>query len=109
MHITPANQIQVNFKANTVYRTREEFIKFFIEKIKESYERRSENSRDMLTKLENNEIRLGNYKKYKEPKVVKVSKGKTAKVAKPIKKETITFDELIQFNKVQEEQIKKIK
>ena len=36
MHITPLNQMQVNFQAGTVYRTREEFIDFFIAKIKKS-------------------------------------------------------------------------
>jgi len=110
MHITPLNQMQVNFQAGTVYRTREEFIDFFIAKIKKSYEYRSVDSRDMITKLSNNEIRLGKYKKPKEPKAIKEPKKITTKikVAKPVKKETITFNELKQLNKEQEEKIKKI-
>ena len=110
MHITPLNQMQVNFQEGGVNRTREEFIEFFIEKIKKSYEYRSVDSRDMLLKLGNDEIRLGKYKKPKEPKTIKEPKKTTTKVKveKPIKKETITFNELKQLNKEQEEKIKKI-
>lgn len=104
MHITPNNQMQVNFQEKNVNRTREEFVDFFIEKIKKSYEYRSRDSTDMLKKLNNNEIRLGRYKKPKPPKVYK----RPPKIKKIPKKETISFDELKKLNKEQEEKIKKL-
>ncbi len=104
MHITPNNQMQVNFQEGNVNRTREEFVDFFIGKIRKSYEYRSLDSKDMLEKLNNSEIRLG---KYKEPKPPKVYKRKPEKVNVP-KKETITFDELKQLNKSQEAKIKNL-
>ena len=102
MHITPNNQMQVNFQEVNVNRTREEFINFFIEKVKKSYEYRSLDSKDMLEKLANNEIRLGKYKEPKPPKIYK----REPKIKKEPVKETVTFDELKQLNKEQEEKIK---
>lgn len=49
---TPANQLQVNMSAEPEYRTREEFIKLFIKKIRESHHRQIENSNKILTKLD---------------------------------------------------------
>ena len=110
MHITPLNQMQVNFQAGTVYRTREEFIDFFITKLKKSYEYRSLDSRDMMAKLDGDEIRLGKYKKPKELKSIKESSkiSTKIKVIKPIKRESITFNEFKQLNKEQEEKIKNL-
>ncbi len=104
MHITPNNQMQVNFQEGNINRTRGEFVDFFIEKIYKSYEYRSLDSKDMLEKLNNSEIRLG---KYKEPKPPKAYKREPKKVKVP-KKETITFMELKQLNKSQEDKIKNL-
>lgn len=104
MHITPNNQMQVNFQEVNINRTREEFINFFIEKVKKSYEYRSLDSNDMLVKLANNEIRLGKYKEAKPPKVYK----REPKIKKEPIKLTISFDELKKLNQEQEEKIKKL-
>lgn len=104
MHIPPTNQIQVDYRLPSEYRNRTEFIDFLIEKIKESYDRRSVDSRDMLEKLESNQIRLGNYK---EPKPSKVYKRESKKVKVP-KIETITFEELKRLNQEQEDKIKNL-
>ncbi len=104
MHITPNNQMQVNFQEGNVDRTREEFINFFIEKVKKSYEYRSLDSKDMLEKLANNEIRLGKYKEAKPPKVYK----REPKIKKEPLKQTISFEELKKLNQEQEEKIKNL-
>ena len=104
MHITPNNQMQVNFQEGNVDRTREEFINFFIEKVKKSYEYRSLDSKDMLEKLANNEIRFGKYKEAKPPKVYK----REPKIKKEPLKQTISFEELKKLNQEQEEKIKNL-
>ncbi len=104
MHITPNNQMQVNFKEGNINRTREEFINFFIGKVKKSYEYRSLDSMDMLEKLANNEIRLGKYKEPKPPKDYK----REPKIKKEPVKQTITFDELKRLNSEQEENIRNL-
>ncbi len=104
MHIPPTNQMQVDYKLPTEYRSRVEFLDFFFEKVKESYERRSIDSKDMLEKLNKYEIRLGNYKKPKPPKEYK----RPPKVVKVPKVDTITFDELKRLNSEQEDKIKNL-
>ena len=104
MHITPNNQMQVNFQEENVNRTREEFINFFIEKVKKSYEYRSVDSNDMLEKLANNEIRLGKYKETKPSKVYK----REPKIKKEPVKQTISFEELKKLNQEQETKIKNL-
>lgn len=47
----PKNQLQVNMSAEPEYRTREEFIKLFITKIRESHHRQIENSNKRLSEL----------------------------------------------------------
>jgi len=49
----PKNQLQVNMSEEPEYRTRAEFIKLLIEKIKESHVRQIEISQKELTKLDN--------------------------------------------------------
>jgi hypothetical protein len=108
MHITPNNQIQVNFKASTISRTRNEFLDFFFQKIKESYERRYADAIDMITKLNNNEIRLGNLKKAPKPKKVEPTKKIKTNSTKIVKKDTISLDELKALNQKQEDAIKNL-
>ena len=85
MRITPANQMQVNGFSETVYRTREEFLDFLLQKKIESNER----------KLKKATQELENFK-------TGILKVKTAKQSE------ITIDLLKQLNKEQEEKIKKL-
>lgn len=52
VRITPANQLQVNYKQASVYRTREDFINFLVEKKKQSFERRIKNAQKNLKEIE---------------------------------------------------------
>lgn len=79
VRITPANQLQVNYSQPPQYRTREEFIKFLIEKKKQSFERRLKKAQAALVELEKG-IVLGK----------------------------ITLEELIKENKKQEDNIKNL-
>jgi hypothetical protein len=83
MRITPANQMQVNGFSETVYRTREEFLDFLLQKKIESNER----------KLKKATQELENFK-------TGILKKKTATQVE------ITIDLLKQLNKEQEEKIK---
>lgn len=85
MRITPANQMQVNGFSETIYRTREEFLDFLLQKKIESNER----------KLKKATQELENFK-------TGVLKKKTTK------QEEITIESLKQLNKNQEEKIKKL-
>lgn len=58
MRITPANQIQVNGFAEPIYRTREEFLEFLLQKKIESNERKLKKA---TKELEN--LKQGNFKK----------------------------------------------
>lgn len=58
MRITPANQMQVNGFAEPMYRTREEFLEFLLQKKIESNERKLKKSTEELVNL-----RQGNFKK----------------------------------------------
>jgi hypothetical protein len=57
MRITPANQMQVNGFAEPIYRTREDFLKFLLQKKIESNERKLKKAREELKNL-----RQGNFK-----------------------------------------------
>ena len=46
------NQLQVNISAEPEYRTRSEFITFFIEKLKEGYERQIKLAKERMNKIE---------------------------------------------------------
>ncbi len=83
MRITPANQMQVNGFSETVYRTREEFLDFLLQKKIESNERKLKKA---IQELEN--FKTG------------ILKAKTAKQAE------ISIDLLKQLNKQQEDKIK---
>ncbi len=85
MRITPANQMQVNGFSETVYRTREEFLDFLLQKKIESNER----------KLKKATQELENFK-------TGILKVKTAKQTE------ITIDLLKKLNTEQEEKIKKL-
>ena len=85
MRITPANQMQVNGFSETVYRTRDEFLDFLLQKKIESNER----------KLKKATQELENFK-------TGILKIKTAKQAE------INIDLLKQWNKEQEEKIKNL-
>lgn len=85
MRITPANQMQVNGFSETVYRTREEFLDFLLQKKIESNER----------KLKKATQELENFK-------TGILKVKTAKQAE------INIDLLKQINKKQEDKIKNL-
>lgn len=52
VRITPANQLQVNYSKPPIYRTRAEFIKFLAEKKKQSFERRLNDAKQDLEKIE---------------------------------------------------------
>jgi hypothetical protein len=54
----PKNQLQVNISAPTEYRSREEFIKLLVEKIKESHIRQIKISKKALIEIENIEKEL---------------------------------------------------
>jgi hypothetical protein len=86
MRITPANQIQVNGFAETVYRTREEFLDFLLQKKIESNERKLKKA---LNELEN--FKTG---------ILKVKTGKN--------QSEITLNLLKQLNKEQEDKIKNL-
>lgn len=58
MRITPANQMQVNGFAEPMYRTREEFLEFLLQKKIESNERKLKKATEELENL-----RQGNFKK----------------------------------------------
>ncbi|MCB0536909.1 MAG: hypothetical protein KDE33_05205 [Bacteroidetes bacterium] len=58
MRITPANQMQVNGFAEPMYRTREQFLEFLLQKKIESNERKLKKATDELENL-----RQGNFKK----------------------------------------------
>jgi hypothetical protein len=51
MHITPANQMQVNGSAKPIYRTREDFLDFLVEKKIESNERKLKKASKELENL----------------------------------------------------------
>ncbi|MDY0314609.1 MAG: hypothetical protein RBR32_05975, partial [Bacteroidales bacterium] len=48
----PKNQLQVNISAASEYRTREDFIKLLMDKIKESHQRQIEISNKALKKID---------------------------------------------------------
>ncbi len=79
VRITPANQLQVNYAQASVYRTREDFISFLVEKKKQSFERWFKKAQTELKEIENGII----YKK-------------------------ITLEELFLENKKQEDNIKNL-
>jgi hypothetical protein len=79
VRITPANQLQVNYSQAPTYRTREEFIKFLVEKKKQSFERR-----------------------------LKDAQSKLVEIAKGIIYKGITIDDLLSENQKQEDIIKKL-
>ncbi len=79
VRITAANQLQVNYAQNPVYRTREEFIHFLAQKKKQSFERRLKKAQKELEQIEKGVI----YKK-------------------------ITLDELLLENEKQEKNIKNL-
>ncbi len=85
MRITPANQMQVNGFSETVYRTREEFLDFLLQKKIESNER----------KLKKATQELENFK-------TGILKVKTAKQAE------VNIDLLKQLNKEQEDKIRNL-
>lgn len=85
MRITPANQMQVNGFSQPVYRTREEFLDFLLQKKIESNERKLKKA---TQELEN--LRTG------------ILKIKTAK------QDEITIESLKQLNREQEEKINKL-
>lgn len=85
MRITPANQMQVNGFSETVYRTREEFLDFLLQKKIESNER----------KLKKATQELENFK-------TGILKVKTAKQAE------INIDLLKEINKKQEDKIRNL-
>ncbi len=85
MRITPANQMQVNGFSETVYRTREEFLDFLLQKKIESNERKLKKA---IQELEN--FKTG------------ILKAKTGK------QEEITLDSLKRLNKLQEDKIKNL-
>ncbi|NCC18623.1 MAG: hypothetical protein EOM29_06755 [Bacteroidia bacterium] len=87
MHITPSNQIQFNVFGNEVYRTRDEFIGFFKNKLIESNQRRIDDAQQKL-----NLIIQG---KYSVPKTI-------------YKDQEFDFNLLNQINSDQEEKIKKL-
>ena len=88
MHITPANQIQFNVFANSVYRTREEFIDFLNGKLVESNQRKLDDSLQKLELIKNG--------KYKVPKTINSN-------------QEISFQHLKEINIIQEAKIKNIK
>lgn len=87
MHITPSNQIQFNVFENEVYRTRDEFIDFFKNKLIESNQRRIDAAQQKL-----NLIIQG---KYSVPKTI-------------YKDQEFDFSLLNQINSTLEEKIKKL-
>jgi hypothetical protein len=58
MHITPSNQIQFNVFQPEKYRTREEFIQFFKDKLIESNKRRIEDAQEKLKLIEQGRYRV---------------------------------------------------
>lgn len=88
MHITPANQIQFNVFAKSVYRTREEFIDFLNGKLVESNQRKLDDSLQKLELIKNG--------KYKVPKTINPN-------------QEISFQHLKEINLIQEGKIKNIK
>ena len=79
MRITPANQMQVNGFAEPMYRTREEFLEFLLQKKIESNERKLKKATEELENL-----RQGNFKK------------------------DLSLEQLKELNKSQEESIKSL-
>lgn len=79
MRITPANQMQVNGFAEPMYRTREEFLEFLLQKKIESNERKLKKATEELENL-----RQGNFKK------------------------DLSLEQLKELNKSQEENIKNL-
>ncbi|PWK28644.1 hypothetical protein LV89_00849 [Arcicella aurantiaca] len=79
MRITPANQMQVNGFAEPMYRTREEFLEFLLQKKIESNERKLKKATEELENL-----RQGNFKK------------------------DLSLEQLKELNKSQEESIKNL-
>lgn len=84
IHITPSNQMQVNYSAKPEYRTREEFIDFIHKKMVESNERKLTDATEKLEALKNGSIKLS-------------------------KKQIIKIDDLKELNKTQENFIKNLK
>jgi len=87
MHITPPNQIQFNVFAKEKYRTRDEFIDFFKNKLKESIQRRIDNA---VKKLD-----LIVHGKYSVPKTI-------------FKEQEFDFTILKEMNKEQEDKIRNL-
>jgi len=79
MRITPANQMQVNGFAEPVYRTREQFLNFLLQKKIESNERKLKKATEELENL-----KQGNFKK------------------------DLSLQKLLQLNREQEEKIKNL-
>jgi hypothetical protein len=67
----PKNQLQVNISAPSEYRTREEFIKLLIEKIKESHLRQIKISNKALKEIDAVEKKLINSNKKSESELIK--------------------------------------
>jgi len=88
MHITPPNQIQFNVFEPDVYRTRDEFIAFFKEKIIASNQRRIDDAQEKLDLIKKG--------KFTVPKTI-------------YEKQEFDFSDLDKINSVQEEKIKLIK
>ena len=88
MHITPPNQIQFNVFEAEKYRSRDEFIDFFKNKLIESNQRRIDDAQQKLDLIKQG--------KYSVPKTI-------------YKEQEFDFSILNKINSEQEEQIKKIK
>ncbi|MDR1558021.1 MAG: hypothetical protein LBS88_13480 [Tannerellaceae bacterium] len=67
----PKNQLQVNISSPTEYRTREDFIKLLIKKIKESHIRQIEISNRALKEIDQTESKLIEANKKSEEKLIK--------------------------------------
>lgn len=67
----PKNQLQVNMSENSTYRSREDFIKLLIEKIKESHNRQIEISNRALEGIDEVEKELLESNKKYEDKLLK--------------------------------------
>jgi len=87
MHITPPNQIQFNVFASEQYRTRDEFIDFFKNKLIESNKRRIQDAQKKLDLIIQG--------KYSVPKTI-------------YKEQEFDFAILNEINKVQEDKIKNL-
>ena len=68
----PKNQLQISLLADPEYRSREEFIKLFFKKIKESYKREIKKSYDGLISISNSEIEILEINKKQEIHLIKI-------------------------------------